>query len=96
MPESCVPVTIVTGRGLIIVRLQDFRYGQMVALFGSPLVCKQWGKKSDDYFVFPIVFAKVYGAWSICTSNDWARISELTTSRVKSSQNNGFVFAIGI
>lgn len=56
----------------------------------------QWGKKSDDYFVFPIVFAKVYGAWSICTSNDWARISELTTSRVKSSQNNGFVFAIGI
>ena len=56
----------------------------------------QWGKKSDDYFVFPIAFAKVYGAWSICTSNDWARINELTTSRVKSSQNNGFVFAIGI
>ena len=63
MPESCVPVTIVTGRGLIIVRLQDFRYGQMVALFGSPLVCKQWGKflPANDGWTsgqvnFPITF----------------------------------------
>lgn len=64
--------------------------------FTLPLACEQWGEKSAAYFVFPIAFAKVYGAWSICTSNDWERINELTTSRVKSSQSNGFVFAIGI
>lgn len=44
-----------TGRGLMVIRLQALRYGQMVALFGSPSACKQWGNMSNPV-TFPIAF----------------------------------------
>lgn len=58
----------------MVIRLQALRYGQMVALFGSPSACKQWGTlvgpKTDDWVwvttTFPIAFASACFSVSCC------------------------------
>lgn len=52
----------------MVIRLQALRYGQMVALFGSPSACKQWGNTVElgsvgnmDKINYPIAFtSKVF------------------------------------
>lgn len=64
-----------TGRGLMVIRLKALRYGQMVALFGSPSARKQWGNMSvgsgsTEKFSYPVTMSKVLFATTNAISGE--------------------------